>query len=209
VTSPGEAREALGRLRGILGGDPQSGQCPRAVRMIEKAIAPDERLGVVRQELHATFVHAAMRDARNREARIIAAAFRCNGPAHIDERQGRETGSGETAMFCGGIGAAEGGEVQTDMIVDAFAQLARQLGLGRCCQELDIAFAQHRAAITGAGRHRLAVDAVRLRRERRQAKAAAFQRGRGAIHVGHEMRDMVEENGAGPRQLLRHSRSSR
>src|SRR5204863_6075993 len=127
--------------------------------MIEKAVAPDKSLGVMRQKLRAAFWHAVMGDARDREARIFAAGMGCDRPAHIDERQRRETGLGEPTMFGGGISAAEGGEVQPDMIGNPFAQLPRELGIatGGCerGQALDIALPQHRAAIAGAGRDRL------------------------------------------------------
>ena len=209
----GEAAETRGRLSRPLGGDPQAGQGSRAVGMIEKAVAPDKRLGVMRQKLHAAFRHAVMGDARDREARILAAGMGCDRPAHIDERQRRETGLGEPTMFGGGISAAEGGEVQPDMIGDPLAQLPRELGIaaGGCDrgQDLDIALPQHRAAIAGAGRDGLAVHPVCLRRERGQAKAAAFESGCRRIHLRHEMRDVVEEHGAWRRQLVRHSRSSR
>jgi hypothetical protein len=119
--------------------------------VIEKAVAPDERLGMVGQELHAALGHAAMSDARDHEACIFAAMRGRDRPAHIDKRQSGKSGIGETAMLGRRIGAAESGEMQSDMVGDPLAQLPRELGISRRGQDLDIAFAQRLPVPAGTG----------------------------------------------------------
>jgi hypothetical protein len=82
-------------------------------------------------------------------------------------------------------------------------QLAANRGVGGRRQDLQIAFAQHDAVIGAARRHdRLA----RRRRVRvlgvgRQNETEPFHGRRGAGHLRHPMRDMVEENFAEPGDL--------
>src|SRR5665213_2189351 len=84
------------------------------------------------------------------------------------------------------------------------AQLRRERCLRCRGQHFEIAVAQHRAAIAGAGRHGRAALAVGLHGERRQPKPAAFERARRRLHRRHEECGVVEKNLAGAGKLVRH-----
>ena len=101
------------------------------------------------------------------------------------------TGIGEAAMLCRGIGAAEGDEVQPDMIGEAFAQLRCQRSIRGGGQDLDITAPQHRTSVAGAGWNCRSINPVGLRRERGQAEAAALQSRRSLVDGRHEMGDMA------------------
>ena len=71
-----------------------------------------------------------------------------------------------------------------------------QRRVGGRSENFEIAATQHRAAVCGPGRHRLPVDPIGLRGERRQPKAAALQRGGGRFDRRHKVRDVRVGNTA-------------
>ncbi len=70
-------------------------------------------------------------------------------------------------------------------------------------QDLDIAAREHGGDIAGAGRLRGATAGIGidLDRDRGRGKARTRKRARGGVGIGHEVRDMVEEDLAGERKL--------
>jgi len=164
--------------------------------VIEIRLAPDQLFGVVREELHTSLRHNAVGDAGDREARPLLATFGRDRAAHIDERQYRETGSGQPLSFECGIGRAEGGKMEPDVTREPLGELLRERRIGCGGEDLEITAPEHHAPVPGTRRDGIAVDAVGLGCEWGQPETATLERLGGCVHCRHEMGDMVEKDRA-------------
>lgn len=202
-----EASETLSRFGGVSGGDPQRRQRLRAIRVIQVRRMPDQAFCMVSQELSAALGHRPG-DAGNREPRLRFAVCSANRTAHVDERQHRESGRGEPIPLSFRIGAAEGGQMDTEMAFKPRPQLPSKRRIARRSKDLDIAAAQHGAAVASPRRHRSAINPINLLGKGHQAEPATFERRRGRLDCWDKIRHMIEKDLAFTRQLFGHVQTS-
>ena len=170
--------------------------------MLEVLGLPQAFRSELLDELDAPFGHRLRGNADDRKARHALFTRHVHFALQVDEGQGRVAVPRKACMVFFGGGGAERDQVLARVLRNGRTDLQPDGRVTRWREELEVTAFQHRTAIAGAGRDRLAgFVARRLHRERSQQEAQLRQHLGRRPYFGHEVRYVVNVERAGRRFL--------
>ena len=154
------------------------------------------------QQLDPTFRHRLGRHAQDRESRLVDGTIGAlNGAREMDGFVRAEAVALEHRVRGAGVIGGKGDKVQPDAALERRDELAGKRGIVGSGEKLQVALAQHRAAVGRARRHETVGTPVTLTRGRGQRESGRSQRERSGVQIRNEVSDVVEEHFSSARNL--------
>ena len=158
---------------------------------VEPALLPHRVLGAVGQHLDAALRHRAALEPHHREGGDARPGLGLDRALELHQRPHGKARLGQAPVLAFGIDDRERRQMHAGVAGQRRLELAAERRVGGLEQHLDIAAAEHRGDVAGAGRR--AVGIV-LHRHRRRRKARARQRPARGLGVADEMADVIEKD---------------